>query len=139
MLYSHKGIIEKATPYKKPIVMGVYFLINKGNIVYVGSCDNIHKRITVHYANKKAEFTDWFFEECLSRKEMKNIEIEYIKKFTPKYNIKHNIKAEEEMKLAIDLARYKTQKNEKHVLISRYKVDNIFKEHNMETFYKKLS
>lgn len=40
-LLDEENIIKKANPIKKPKIMGIYFLLFRNKIIYVGSCKNI--------------------------------------------------------------------------------------------------
>ena len=59
---------------------GVYFLIEDKNIVYIGKSHNIYKRISTHIKEKRIVF------DSFSYIAGKSNEMEYIKKFMPKYN-----------------------------------------------------
>ena len=85
-----KYIIEKSKPATKKDFSGVYFLIYKSEIVYVGSSVGVIKRINAH---KKGRF---LFRRCFwikvdEKQERLDLEYEFIKKFNPLYNFEGNI------------------------------------------------
>jgi hypothetical protein len=82
--FSIKDILKNAKRYKPPLrVAYIYFLINKGVIVYVGQTTNFHLRIKQHKKNK--EFTSIFKIKC-NVNYLYKVENFYIKKFKPIYN-----------------------------------------------------
>lgn len=85
-------IIDNSFGLRKPIVSGVYFLISKGSVVYVGSSVNCHERIECHrrgMMNKRIKFDSYFIEE-IDGDYFRVLEMKYIKEFRPKYNVVHN-------------------------------------------------
>lgn len=67
---------------------GVYMLLDKGEIVYVGESSNIPARIEQHILSDK-QFDDFKAYKCDNRKEM---ETYLIKLLSPKYNIQERPK-----------------------------------------------
>lgn len=68
-----------------PIITGVYFLILKGTIVYVGQSVNIFQRVGVHASAQKIKFDKYYYLEC--KAEYLNIlESIYIHKIKPPQN-----------------------------------------------------
>lgn len=67
--------------------VGVYFLFDKGVLVYIGQSTDIHRRIQDHKQNKI--FDSYGFVECDVR-ELDKKEKSLIKLYNPKYNITHN-------------------------------------------------
>jgi len=67
-----------------PKSQGVYFLIHKEEIVYIGSSIHMDKRIRDHKIANKINFDSYFTYEC---KDLLLEEIKYILIFRPKYNI----------------------------------------------------
>lgn len=65
---------------------GVYFLIDREEIVYVGRSDNIADRIGAHVAAKRIVF-DRVLTVPASGRDQERLEQRYIAAFTPKYNI----------------------------------------------------
>ena len=64
---------------------GIYFLIHKNEIIYIGKSIHIFRRITQHYLNKK-EFDAFFYFKC-NIDDMDALEKFYIKKFKPKRRV----------------------------------------------------
>jgi hypothetical protein len=64
------------------IIIGVYFLIQDSEIVYVGQSTNVMTRLLQH---KNKEWNGWFCVEC-DMEELTCLEDHYILKFLPKYN-----------------------------------------------------
>lgn len=65
---------------------GVYFLIDGGEIVYVGRSDNIADRIGAHVAAKRMVF-DRVLTVPANGLDQERLEQRYIAAFTPKYNV----------------------------------------------------
>lgn len=84
-MMTKEEIIAASQPYRQR--SGVYFLINKGEIVYVGKSTGIDGRINAHISDK--EFDRIFVYECVDP-EMSETESYYIRKFTPRYNRSQN-------------------------------------------------
>lgn len=70
------------------IKAGVYFLLHKEEIVYVGTAANIHERVYKHTAAETILFDSWVFVEITDRRLRLKAEADYIRKFSPKYNKK---------------------------------------------------
>jgi excinuclease UvrABC nuclease subunit len=83
-IQSKSKIISKAIPLTKPI-KGIYFLIYKGVIVYVGQSSNITFRLSVHVSNRKKEFDSYSYIES-NEVNLNNLEANYIYEFAPYYN-----------------------------------------------------
>jgi hypothetical protein len=83
-LLDEEEIIKNKINIDKNIYKGVYFLINKNKIVYVGNSKNILARIAVHLNKNKILFDSYYFIE----KSQDSVELEsrYILKFLPKNN-----------------------------------------------------
>jgi len=64
----------------------VYFLIDKNEIVYVGSSINLSIRLPGHATKKYDEI----YYTSVSTENSKEVEKSYIEKFNPKYNISGN-------------------------------------------------
>ena len=64
--------------------LGVYFLFDKEEIVYVGKSTNIFKRILDHRRGRK--FDSWAYYELNSKLEVSILEFYFIYKLQPKYN-----------------------------------------------------
>ena len=76
-----EDILKNSIRYKT--IIGIYFLINKKEIVYIGSSISCLKRINSHFYSKT--FNSYFVIRCEKEKLLK-YESEYIFKFEPKYN-----------------------------------------------------
>jgi hypothetical protein len=85
-------IVRNANQKTQPIRGGVYFLIWKDTIVYVGRSEDMSRRIKMHIRNNKLKFTKYFllFLGKDEIKDIKAIERHYIDKFKPKWNITFN-------------------------------------------------
>ena len=78
-------IIDNSIPLDRTI-QGVYFLIYRNEIVYVGKSNKVHRRIQQHVKNNIIVFDRWY---CMKYDDMfiaGQRENEYIKLFKPKYN-----------------------------------------------------
>jgi hypothetical protein len=84
ILASEEAILNDGLPYRT--LCGIYFLINEGEIVYVGQAADIHSRIAAHARDGKT-FTAYSFVEC-KPSELSDLEAEYIVAFAPRLNQK---------------------------------------------------
>ena len=84
-------IVSNSIKLKQDVICGVYFLICKGNIVYVGSSKDVMTRITNHRKNmfSTGKFFDSYYIMRSNHKDIRQLEPKYIKMFKPKYNIVH--------------------------------------------------
>ena len=130
-MLSKEGIINLSINRPKPKI-AVYFLIHKKEIIYIGSCKDVDKRIDNHFRNKFVIFNKYTYIKCDTIDIAKDKERDYIIKFTPIYNIKDNPKAEMERQKAIALSGIKG----KH--IQWKKVEEVFKKHNLELIHKRI-
>lgn len=73
---------ELRKPYRK--IVGVYFLFDKDQIVYIGQSVDILTRIGYHVKDKIFDSYCWV--EC-KPEELDNLESDYIVKYAPKYNV----------------------------------------------------
>lgn len=64
--------------------IGIYFLFNNNELVYIGQSTDIARRIQSHRNDKK--FTDYSFIEC-NESELNSREKSLIQKYSPKLNI----------------------------------------------------
>lgn len=76
-------IIERSTPLPKS---GVYFLIEAGNVVYVGRSDSIAERIATHVRRGLIQFSATFAIPAVGL-EMERLEQLYIGQLKPQHNI----------------------------------------------------
>lgn len=76
-------IVSTANAKRKLCFCGIYFLINKHKIVYVGKTKVGFSRIAQHIKDK--EFDSFNYFECIEE-ELDSLETYYIIKFKPKYN-----------------------------------------------------
>lgn len=91
-MLSKECIINDSIRLRKPIISGVYFLISRNKIVYVGSSVNCYERIECHrrgMMNKNIKF-DSYFIESVDGDYFRVLEAKYIKEFRPKHNVFHN-------------------------------------------------
>ena len=81
-LVSESDIVQSCNPL--PMVTGIYFLVDKANVVYVGQSVNIFSRVSQHYSDKK-QFTSFAYIVCDSAilDKMESLYIHYLK---PKLN-----------------------------------------------------
>jgi hypothetical protein len=82
-LLNEKEIIKNKIKIDKIPIEGLYFLIDKNIIVYVGSSINIKQRILTHIKQGKIIFDSYTIVKIKNYREM---EIYYIINFMPKYN-----------------------------------------------------
>lgn len=80
------SIVNTASPILEKTVAGIYFLINKGKIVYVGQSANCNARIDTHVREGKKVFDSFFINPILDDNERNDAEINNILEFCPKYN-----------------------------------------------------
>lgn len=85
-LLSREDILKLAEPFPSRRD-GVYFLIKKDKIVYVGESIDVDKRIIQHIQEKKKSFDRFAFIEC-GNEYICELEAEYIAKLSPVYNKK---------------------------------------------------
>jgi len=96
-LLSREEIVRAAL--SRATLCGVYFLINKGQIVYVGQSTNIHMRIAKHIGTK--DFDSFHFVEC-DRSILDEVEAAYIVALDPPLNRDVSlIKAREGMSISV--------------------------------------
>lgn len=89
-------IIKNRTIIKKEkAISGVYFLISKEQIVYVGTSCDIMERIKAHQKKPRLHFDSYSYIEIKDTKERKEKEIEYIKTLRPLFNFADNPDYEE--------------------------------------------
>jgi len=83
VLLNKKEIINKSKEFNNKC--GIYFLLNKTEIVYIGQSKHILNRIFAHYKDPNKIFNKYFYVE-VDKDKLDKTEAEYIIKFTPKYN-----------------------------------------------------
>lgn len=83
-LYSESVINEISTP-KPPKIRGVYFLIYRQMIVYVGQSADVQARLVSHLASGKV-FDSVAIIDTGERSDRNELEAAYIVKFEPLYN-----------------------------------------------------
>jgi len=85
-----KNDLKRVIPNKE----GVYYLFNKGELVYIGISNNIRKRLFQHYKEKLKDFDNvlWFCSDRFKNDRNKLIKLEknLIKYYKPIYNIHHS-------------------------------------------------
>lgn len=133
MMYSKSKVLDMSAPIKKPIIQGVYFLVKGNQIVYVGACKDVYHRVSTHRSNIRLKFSSWTYQAIDDYDKMLVDEIKYIKKFTPKYNIKDNPKAKKEMQKAISLDGLNKKR------ISWHEVEQILKKHKIDPIHRNVS
>lgn len=80
-LLSREEIVQAAL--SRTSICGVYFLVNKGEVVYVGQSTNIHMRIAKHIGVK--DFDSFHFAEC-DKFILDEVEAAYIVALDPPLN-----------------------------------------------------
>lgn len=88
---------HRETPHKEEILgcavrvpkSGVYFLIDKDEIVYIGMSSNLFARIGRHIFDGDRVFTKYTIIE-MPQSDIKRFESELIERYKPKYNISEN-------------------------------------------------
>jgi|GEM_PF-3277104 len=90
--FTKEQIIELSNPSRREVISGVYFLIYKEEIVYIGSAFDILSRIQMHKEGKRFMFNRMFIIRCEPKDKIGRLKIErnYIEKFKPKNNIALN-------------------------------------------------
>lgn len=83
-LLDAETIVSRALPRDRT-PCGIYFLIDRGEIVYVGLSSNFHERQSNHRRSNKV-WDSYYLVEC-PRGEMAELEKRYINAFMPKYNV----------------------------------------------------
>jgi hypothetical protein len=81
-----------AAAIQRTAVCGVYFLIDLGQVVYVGQSENLHKRLSDHIRQKEKQFDSFHFVECHPAL-INELEHSYIASLQPKYNALVDIRA----------------------------------------------
>jgi hypothetical protein len=82
-LFSHQEIIGQSYPLGG--YPGIYFLISKGQILYVGKSTDVEFRLGQHRARRKIEFDSVFIIECPAT-ELARLEARYIRTLRPPLN-----------------------------------------------------
>jgi hypothetical protein len=70
-------------------MIGIYFLKDGDDVVYVGKSKNIEKRVEWHRKSGKV-FDSYKVAEC-DQELLDSAEVAYIRAFNPKYNIHHKL------------------------------------------------
>jgi hypothetical protein len=72
-------------------IVGIYFLVDEAQVVYVGQSVNVTNRIVQHDRDKVMKFDSASHVEC-AKEELDALEAAYIRMLRPKYNITFNTK-----------------------------------------------
>ena len=80
------AVIENLHRFEMPKI-GVYFLFNNDNLIYIGKSINIFRRLNDHIKDKY--FDNYSFIKCNTEQEADKLELEMIIKYKPKLNIQH--------------------------------------------------
>ena len=80
---SEEEILETAIAVTS--ARGLYFLIRKNEIVYVGQSENVHARVMKHYAEGTKKFDSYSY-ILITSGNLDYIEGEYILEIEPQYN-----------------------------------------------------
>lgn len=88
-----EDVVANSIPISDFIVAGVYFLINEGEVVYIGQSDNIHARIKAHATGRDTKMFDRIHViECSDAQQRFNLEGHYINTFDPPLNKQSGLK-----------------------------------------------
>ena len=82
---------ENLIPINGSFGAGVYFLFNREELVYVGVSNNIFVRIVTHRNDQSKKFDHIFFIYENDRQRRLALERAYIRSYSPKFNIVHNM------------------------------------------------
>lgn len=93
-LYDINEILTRS--FNLPRITGIYFLILKGEIVYVGQSTNVHTRTASHLLEK--QFDRVSVVECAAE-HLNKLELLYIRKFNPPLNIAGKLRESPDMTL----------------------------------------
>lgn len=99
------AVLLAAVPVES-VWCGVYFLIHRSQIVYVGMSTNVGARLREHRRDKTKDFDEFSFMPC-PIDEAARMEVFYIERLSPKYNVKDN-------PLAIKKPKYQPTKRERY-------------------------
>lgn len=80
-----REIMQISKPKKELFKPGIYFLIRKDEIVYVGRSSSIARRILQHHAKRRIEF-DRYAYLIWKPEEIAELERHFIWKFVPRCN-----------------------------------------------------
>lgn len=85
VMYDEMAIVHEAYKRKTHIHAGVYFLIKKYKIVYVGQSVNVIQRVRSHRSEGVKDFDAYNFILC-KPEELNALESIYIHRFSPEHN-----------------------------------------------------
>ena len=89
-LLSENQIVKNSKDVETFIGGGIYFLINKKQVVYVGISDQFVTRLKQHISENLKTFSHISTISLDDRTEMVRVEKRYIKKLRPLHNVMHN-------------------------------------------------
>lgn len=83
-----KEIISQLSKDRISKIVGIYFLYQNDDIVYVGQSQNVGQRVYSHLAKGEKDFSHCAVYGCseLSQQEMDNLEARFILELSPRYN-----------------------------------------------------
>lgn len=84
--YFKNDIIRRAIAIEPAKVFIVYFLIDGGEIVYIGQSVAFGSRLHQHISDKSKKFDRYFTIKCKDKSEMDELERYYISAFKPTFN-----------------------------------------------------
>lgn len=102
--YLEKKLEENLKLYQIDIVCGIYFLLDKGEIVYIGKSTDIHNRVHDHKLDKIFDSYNMVEVDLI---DLHKTERHFINKYLPKYN-----KDTETMFIKNVISEYKVKDNE---------------------------
>lgn len=68
-------------------VIGLYFLVEDNELVYIGKSDNIMNRILTHRREGRKKFDSFFIIPVELSCDLPELEAEFIDRYKPKYNV----------------------------------------------------
>lgn len=84
-LLTREVIARSAVP-RSQMTCGIYFLLQRERIVYVGQSRNVPARIHEHHTASAMAFDRYWLQQCPARL-LSRLEAHYISVFQPRYNI----------------------------------------------------
>jgi hypothetical protein len=82
---SESAIVRKATTVQQEKLCGVYFLVKKDRVVYVGQSVHVYNRVNQHHNEAQKKFDSWCYIPC-KRSQLNLLESLYIHVLQPKEN-----------------------------------------------------
>lgn len=90
IMMTENEILNNKIEFEKYNFQGVYFLINKNKIIYIGSSISVGTRLYMHRKNKRIKFDSWYYIKFPCLVDLRFYEAKYIYELRPRYNIEFN-------------------------------------------------